>query len=69
MNKKISNSIKSGIGSYILLILINYMVYLISGWTIMDEMIPGLKIYIFGKTKFTQYENCNFNFIHLIFLL
>ena len=42
MNKKISNSIKSGIGSYILLILINYIVYLISGLTIMDEMIPGL---------------------------
>ena len=42
MIKKISNSIKSGIGSYILLILINYIVYLISGWTIMDEMIPGL---------------------------
>ena len=41
MNEKIKNSIKSGIGSYILLILINYIIYLLSGWSIMDEMIPG----------------------------
>ena len=52
MNKKIKNSIKSGIGSYILLILINYIIYLLSGWSIMDEMIPGpnkdfFAVYIF----------------------
>ena len=41
MNEKIKNSIKSGIGSYILLILINYLIYLLSGWSIMDEKIPG----------------------------
>jgi hypothetical protein len=43
MKNKIFNSIKSGIGSYILLILINYIIYLLSGWTIMDQMIPGIK--------------------------
>ncbi|MFL3001699.1 MAG: hypothetical protein ACJZ0Y_06000 [Cytophagales bacterium] len=42
MKNKIFNSIKSGIGSYILLILINYIIYLLSGWTIMDQMIPGI---------------------------
>ena len=42
MNEKIINSIKSGIGSYILLILINYIIYLLSGWSIMEEMIPSL---------------------------
>ena len=41
MNEKIKSSIKSGIGSYILLIIINYIIYLLSGWSIMDEMIPG----------------------------
>ena len=41
MNEKIKSSIKSGIGSYILLILINYIIYLLSGWSIMVEMIPG----------------------------
>ncbi len=42
MNKKTIDSIKSGIGSYILLILINYIIYLLSGWSIMEEMIPSL---------------------------
>ncbi len=42
MKNKILNSIKSGVGSYILLILINYIIYLLSGWTIMEQMIPGL---------------------------
>ena len=42
MRNKILNSIKSGVGSYILLILINYIIYLLSGWTIMEQMIPGL---------------------------
>lgn len=42
MKNKIFNSIKSGIGSYILLILINYIIYLLSGWTIMYQMIPGI---------------------------
>jgi len=42
MKNKIFNSIKSGVGSYILLILINYIIYLLSGWTIMDQMIPSL---------------------------
>ncbi len=42
MKNKIFNSIKSGIGSYILLILINYIIYLLSDWTIMDQMIPSL---------------------------
>ena len=42
MKNKIFNSIKSSIGSYILLILINYIIYLLSGWTIMDQMIPGI---------------------------
>ena len=42
MKNKIFNSIKLGIGSYILLILINYIIYLLSDWTIMDQMIPSL---------------------------
>ena len=42
MNKNILNSIKSGIGSYILLISINYIIYALTGWSIMDQMIPGL---------------------------
>ena len=42
MKNKIFNSIKSGIGSYILLILINYIIYLLSDWTIIDQMIPSL---------------------------
>ena len=42
MNKKIVNSIKSGIGSYVLLISINYIIYALSGWSIMDQMIPSL---------------------------
>ena len=41
MRKKIINSIKSGIGSYILLILINYVIHQFTGWTIMHEMIPS----------------------------
>ena len=52
MNKKIKNSIKSGIGSYILLILINYIIYLLSGWSIMDEMIPGLNKDYFAVSIF-----------------
>ena len=42
MKNKIFNSIKSGIGSYLLLILINYIIYLLSDWSIMDQMIPSL---------------------------
>ena len=42
MNKNTINSIKSGIGSYILLISINYIIYALTGWSIMDQMIPGL---------------------------
>ena len=41
MNEKIINSIKSGIGSYILLILINYIIYLIRV-VYYEEMIPSL---------------------------
>ena len=41
MRKKIINSIKSGIGSYILLILINYVIHQFTGWTIMHEMSPS----------------------------
>lgn len=52
MNEKIKNSIKSGIGSYILLILINYIIYLLSGWSIMDEMIPGLNKDFFAVSIF-----------------
>ncbi len=42
MKQKIINSIKSAIGSYLLLISFNYLIYFISGWSIMNEMIPGL---------------------------
>lgn len=42
MKNKIFNSIKSGVGSYILLIMMNYIIYLLSGWTIMNQMIPSL---------------------------
>ena len=42
MKNKIFNSIKSGGGSYILLIMVNYIIYLLSGWTIMNQMIPSL---------------------------
>ena len=52
MNEKIKNSMKSGIGSYILLILINYIIYLLSGWSIMDEMIPGLNKDFFAVSIF-----------------
>ncbi len=37
-------SIKSGIGSYIVLIIINYIIFLISDWSIMEEMIPSFSI-------------------------
>lgn len=52
MNEKVVNSIKSGIGSYILLILINYIIYLLTGWSIMDEMIPGLNKDFFAVSIF-----------------
>jgi len=52
MKNKIFNSIKSGVGSYILLILINYIIYLLSGWSIMDEMIPGLNKDFFAVSIF-----------------
>ena len=52
MNEKVVNSIKSGIGSYILLILINYIIYLLTGWSIMDEMIPGLNKDFFAVSVF-----------------
>ena len=42
MNKKIINSIKSGIGSYILLIFLNYIIYLLTGWTVSQEMLPAI---------------------------
>jgi len=44
MRKKIINSIKSGIGSYLLLILINFIIYRFTGWTIMQEMIPSFSL-------------------------
>ena len=37
-------SIKSGIGSYIVLIIINYIIFLISDWSIMEEMIPSFSM-------------------------
>ncbi len=37
-------SIKSGIGSYIVLIIINYIIFLMSDWSIMEEMIPSFSI-------------------------
>ena len=52
MNKKIINSIKSGIGSYILLILINFIIYKIFGWTIMNEMLPGINRGFFVTSTF-----------------
>lgn len=52
MNEKITNSIKSGIGSYVLLISINYIIFLLSGWSIMDEMIPGLNKDFFAVSIF-----------------
>ena len=52
MKSKILNSIKSGVGSYILLILINYIIYLLSGWSIMDEMIPGFNKHFFAVSIF-----------------
>ena len=42
MNKKIINSIKSGIGSYILLIFLNYIIYMLTGWTVSQEMLPAI---------------------------
>lgn len=44
MKNKIMVSIKSGIGSYIVLIIINYIIFLISDWSIMEEMIPSFSI-------------------------
>ncbi|PDH45085.1 MAG: hypothetical protein CNE34_02890 [Rhodothermaeota bacterium MED-G18] len=41
MKKKVINSIKSGIGSYLLLILLNYFIYMVSGWTITQGMLPS----------------------------
>ena len=52
MNKNIINSIKSGIGSYILLISINYIIYALTGWSIMDQMIPGLNKDFFAFSIF-----------------
>ena len=37
-------SIKSGIGSYIVLIIINYIIFLMIDWSIMEEMIPSFSI-------------------------
>lgn len=44
MKNKILESIKSGIGSYIVLIIINYIIFLISDWSIMEEMIPSFSM-------------------------
>jgi hypothetical protein len=44
MKNKILESIKSGIGSYIVLIIINHIIFLISDWSIMEEMIPSFSI-------------------------
>ena len=44
MKNKIMASLKSGIGSYIVLIIINYIIFLISNWSIMEEMIPSFSI-------------------------
>jgi hypothetical protein len=44
MKNKIMVSIKSGIGSYIILIIINYIIFLMSDWSIMEEMIPSFSI-------------------------
>lgn len=52
ISKKIINSIKSAIGSYILLILINFIIYKIFGWTIMNEMLPGINRGFFVTSTF-----------------
>jgi len=44
MKNKIRGSIKSGIGSYIVLIIINYIIFLMIDWSIMEEMIPSFSI-------------------------
>ena len=44
MKNKIMVSIKSGIGSYIVLIIINYIIFLMSDWSIMEEIIPSFSI-------------------------
>ena len=44
MKNKIMVSIKSGIGSYIVLIIINYIIFLMSDWSIMEEMVPSFSI-------------------------
>ena len=44
MKNKIMVSIKSGIGSYIVLIIINYIIFLMSDWSIMEEMIPSFSM-------------------------
>ena len=44
MKNKILGSIKSGIGSYIILIIINYIIFLMIDWSIMEEMIPSFSI-------------------------
>ena len=44
MKNKIMVSIKSGIGSYIVLIIINYIIFLMIDWSIMEEMIPSFSI-------------------------
>lgn len=44
MKNKIMASLKSGIGSYIVLIIINYIIFLISDWSIMEEMIPSFSM-------------------------
>ena len=44
MKNKIMASIKSGIGSYTVLIIINYIIFLISDWSIMEEMIPSFSM-------------------------
>ena len=44
MKNKILGSIKSGIGSYIVLIIINYIIFLMIDWSIMEEMIPSFSV-------------------------
>ena len=44
MKNKILGSIKTGIGSYIVLIIINYIIFLMIDWSIMEEMIPSFSI-------------------------
>ena len=44
MKNKILGSIKYGIGSYIVLIIINYIIFLMIDWSIMEEMIPSFSI-------------------------